>query len=208
MKTTGKSSVTTALFALLAICICVSQDAIGAPPDPGALNFRAQSELWRDVRKHPGGYLEISGSTAQVNMVRTFLEISTKTEPRTDIRRPVQCQLVGYQRVTSLVEFQGRETTIFSRRDSYGMLTVWELNQEQQVVPAVRDFLNVSVRGLEGTLSFIRPKLKNMRGLWKLTWLARRTNMELYVEDRILDSGEPELHPAEILSLAENLNCK
>lgn len=142
-------------------------------------------------------------------MVRAFLDISKKSSSPADAKRPIQCKMAaGYQRVGSLVEFQGRETTFFSRHDTYSMLTVWELNQEQQVAPAVRDFLNVSVHGYEGTLTFIRPPSRKMRGLWKVTWLAKRTNMELYVEDQILDSGKPALHPAEVLSLAENLSCK
>ena len=192
-------------LALLVLVTLALQSTV-ASAQVDSLSFKEQSALWRDVSRHPDGYLEVKGSRAQVETVRKFVELSSKIRPSSDWTPPVRCDLpFGFKRIGAMPEFNRRESTFYSKHGNLAMLTVWELDPEQQVTPAFKDMLNTEINGHAGTISLIRH---SSRALWKVTWLAKRTNFELYVEDQIGAESKPVIHSSELLLLARGLTCK
>jgi hypothetical protein len=109
----------------------------------------------------------------------------------------------GFPYIGTLRESTYRTTIVFGR-DSQGMLmlTIWKYAKDRARMIMVDEFLNTSVLGCRATLSLsVVPGLD--KSLWKTAWLSKDISYELYVTDRLSQSGRPSRSPSAIVALAE-----
>jgi hypothetical protein len=88
------------------------------------------------------------------------------------------------------------------------MLTMWALAPEQSIEVPLKEFLNVTIDGVPGTLSLARAEPPGANGLWKVTWMTGRVNREFYLEDGLSSLGLPVRSPGEVLGIAQSVRCQ
>ncbi len=172
------------------------------------IDFKMASFYWRDTTVNPLGYLDIFVSGPQVDLVRSMMRHMI-FDPQTEEQKAFDCpsQLGDLGRQGAFFESAGRLNTLYGQGDRRAVVTAWQLTDVQSISTPINAFLNTCIRGNPATLSLSRSRPPKTTGLWKLGWLERRINYEMYVEDPLRADGSPALHPKELVRMGEAYQC-
>lgn len=174
----------------------------------GNLNPEQRRFLWKDTTRNSDGYLDIESTAKYVTLLPVLLSRLTSgpEKPPSIFKSKVSLnKLTQLEYLGEFAESKHRASLFFrDTADRLLMLTIWDYEADRAQLVIVEEFLNVTIHGSKGTLSFVKaPNIQE--GLWKLSWLKTKLQFELYVSDGLDSNRRPIRSKQEILTLARTL---
>mgnify|MGYP006954517720 CR=1 FL=1 len=175
------------------------------------LSTEAERKLyWEGTEVNSNGFLSVEVPVQYLNTISLF---ASKRKLESGLTFEVKSRLFAGLNFYNLyrgevVESVDRANFFFSFNAGLGMLTVWDLKSAGVRLVRFQEFLNADVNGFKGVLSIAKSVDAPSRALWKLNWVQKDMQFELYLEDGLDSGGRPFLLPNDILGLAEKVTKK
>lgn len=164
--------------------------------------------FWENTSRNSDGYLDIESTAEYVTLIPALLSKlawepknpSSTLRKRVRLNKPAHLEYLG-----EFAESEHKASLFFrDTADRLLMLSIWDFEAAGAQLVIVEEFLNVTIHGAKGTLSFVKaPNIQE--GLWKVSWIKKKLQFELYVSDRLDSNRRPIKSRKEILALATNL---
>jgi hypothetical protein len=158
---------------------------------------------WKNKFRNSDGYIETIASDDYLNLIESMLAISKK---KADIfSNRFSKQLVAKDILSELIESPNRSNYFIDSPTGVVMLTIWDFVADEAKILLLKDFLNVKIFHSTATLVLIKNENSLNKQLWKLSWINKNIQYELYVPDAAYAPNKSTLKRDDVLNLAKRI---
>lgn len=158
---------------------------------------------WKNKVRNSDGNIETTASIDYLNLIDSMLTISRK---KADIfSNRFSKQFATKKIISELVESPNRSTYFFESQSGVAMLTVWDFVADEAKILLLKDFLNVKIFNFDASLILIKNEASSSKRLWKLSWIDKNIQYELYVSESVDSENKITLKRNDILNLAKKI---
>lgn len=155
---------------------------------------------WKNKSINSNGIIETIASTDYLNLIDSMLAISQK---KTDtFSNRFSKQLAATEILSELIESPNRSNYFYEFQSGVVMLTVWDFVADDAKILLLKDFLNVKTFYSTASLVLVKNEKSSNKQLWKLSWINKNIQYELYIPDTGDSTNKSSLKKDDILNLA------
>ena len=164
------------------------------------LTTEEKAFYWKNKIINFDGNIEVIASADYLNLIESMLDISKK---KSDIfSNRFSKQLATNNIISELIESPNRSTYFLESQVGVVMLTIWDFVVDDAKILLLRDFLNVQIFDVTASLVLVKSDDSLNKRLWKLSWINKNIQYELYVPDTIDSTNKTFLNRNDVLNLA------
>jgi hypothetical protein len=167
------------------------------------LTFEEKTFYWKNKVRNPDGNIETIASQDYLNLINSMLIVSKKKAHIFSDR--FSKQLVAKDIISELIESPNRSTYFMESETGVIMLTIWDFVADDAKILLLKDFLNVKIFDVAASLVLVKNENSLSKQLWKLSWINKNIQYELYVPDSADSTNKSTLKKDDILNLAKRI---
>jgi hypothetical protein len=168
-------------------------------------DLKAEEKIFyrKNKVKNSDGTIETTASDEYLNVIESMLAISKKKADNFSNR--FSKEIAANDIISELIESPNRSNYFIDSQTGVVMLTVWDFVADEAQILLLNDFLNAKIFYPTATLVLIKSENSINRQLWKLSWINKNIQYELYVPDSINAAGNKTMKKDDILNLAKKI---